>query len=57
MRGGEAKRILLKVSNSKEEAQIRFRDIKLAAGIDEDCNEDSVKPPTSTGEGCGKSCY
>ena len=53
MRGrlGEAKRILLKVSNSKEEAQIRFRDIKLAAGIDEDCNEDSIKPPTSTGGG------
>ena len=53
MRGrlGEAKRILLKVSSSKEEAQIRFRDIKLAAGIDEDCNEDSVKPPTSTGSG------
>ena len=53
MRGrlGEAKRILLKVSNSKEEAQIRFRDIKLTAGIDEDCNEDSVKPPTSTGGG------
>ena len=53
MRGrlGEAKRILLKVSNSKEEAQIRFRDIKLAARIDEDYNEDSVKPPTSTGGG------
>ena len=51
MRGrlGEAKRILLIVSNSKEEAQIRFRDIKLAVGIDEDCNQDSVKPPTSTG--------
>ena len=51
VRLGEAKRILLKVSNSKEEAQIRFRDIKLTSGIDEDSNEDSVKPPTSTGGG------
>ncbi|CAN0919471.1 Probable polyol transporter 3 [Linum grandiflorum] len=31
---GEAKSILLKVSNSKEEAENRFRDIKSVAGID-----------------------
>ncbi|POO02565.1 Sugar/inositol transporter [Trema orientale] len=36
---GEAKEILLQVSNSAEEAGVRFRDIKVAAGIDENCND------------------
>ncbi|CAN0861972.1 Probable polyol transporter 6 [Linum grandiflorum] len=40
---GEAKRILLLVSNSKEEAENRFRDIKIAAGIDPNCEEKTVK--------------
>ncbi|KAJ4842035.1 putative polyol transporter 3 [Turnera subulata] len=51
---GEAKRILLKVSNSKEEAEARLRDIKIAAGIDEFCTDEIVKldPETkSHGEG------
>lgn len=36
---GDAKKILLQVSNTKEEAEARFRDIKTAAGIDENCLE------------------
>ncbi|XVF62011.1 hypothetical protein PTKIN_Ptkin08bG0182200 [Pterospermum kingtungense] len=43
---GEAKKILLLVSNTEEEAESRFRDIKVAAGIDPNCNEDVVKPPS-----------
>jgi len=38
----DAKHILLKVSNTKEEAQSRLQDIKLAVGIDLDCNDDFV---------------
>ncbi|KDP27565.1 hypothetical protein JCGZ_20028 [Jatropha curcas] len=45
---GEAKRALLDVSNSKEEAEARFRDIKVAAGIDVNCNEEFVKLPKNT---------
>lgn len=37
---GEARKILLQVCDSKEEAEIRMRDIKMAAGIDEACNDD-----------------
>lgn len=50
-----AEKILLLVSNSKEEAQTRFRDIKIAAGIDENCSEDSIKlPQNSRGKGVWK---
>ncbi|RVW26603.1 hypothetical protein VitviT2T_005494 [Vitis vinifera] len=45
---GDAEKILLRVSNTREEAETRYRDIKIAAGIDEDCNEDVVKPPSNT---------
>ncbi|CAN0919467.1 Probable polyol transporter 3 [Linum grandiflorum] len=38
---GEAKSILLKVSNSKEEAENRFRDIKSVAGIDPKCEAET----------------
>ncbi|XP_062154403.1 probable polyol transporter 6 [Alnus glutinosa] len=52
---GDAKKVLLLVSNSKEEAEARFRDIKTAAGIDENCQEDVVKLPTTVrGEGVWK---
>ncbi|EEF30971.1 sugar transporter, putative [Ricinus communis] len=52
---GEAKKVLLKVSNSEEEAEVRFRDIKVAAGIDKNCNDDFVKPTQKThGEGVWK---
>ncbi|PHT28001.1 putative polyol transporter 6 [Capsicum baccatum] len=40
---GEAKKILYKVSNTPEEAEIRFRDIKEAMGIDVNCDEDVVQ--------------
>ncbi|XWS29313.1 hypothetical protein CRYUN_Cryun24cG0018300 [Craigia yunnanensis] len=42
----DARKILLLVSNSKEEAESRFQDIKVAAGIDANCIEDIVKPPS-----------
>ncbi|KAM7520219.1 hypothetical protein LguiB_019181 [Lonicera macranthoides] len=52
---GEGKKILYKVSNSKEEAESRFRDIKMAAGISEDCEEEVVKlPENAHGEGVWK---
>jgi sugar porter (SP) family MFS transporter len=52
---GDAKKVLLLVSNSKEEAEARFRDIKAAAGIDENCLEDVVKLSGKTrGEGVWK---
>ncbi|KAM1174586.1 hypothetical protein ACFX19_027693 [Malus domestica] len=51
----EAKKTLLLVCNSKEEAELRFRDILVAAGIDENCNEDVVKVSNTTrGEGAWK---
>ncbi|XP_058214151.1 polyol transporter 5-like [Rhododendron vialii] len=40
---GEAKRILDKTSDSKEEAQLRLNEIKEAAGIPEECNDDVVQ--------------
>ncbi|PSS30816.1 Polyol transporter like [Actinidia chinensis var. chinensis] len=52
---GDAKSILLRVSNSKEEAEIRFSDIKAAAGIPENCTDDTIKLSTQTrGEGVWK---
>ncbi|XVE82653.1 hypothetical protein DITRI_Ditri16bG0023300 [Diplodiscus trichospermus] len=43
----DAMDVLLLVSNSKEEAESRFQDIKIAAGIDVNCTEHVVKPPSS----------
>ena len=40
---GDAKTVLDKTSDTKEEAQIRLADIKEAAGIPEDCTDDIVK--------------
>ncbi|WOH13805.1 hypothetical protein DCAR_0933316 [Daucus carota subsp. sativus] len=47
MRGrlGEARYVLEKTSDSKEEAQQRLDDIKEAAGIPEECNDDIVEVP------------
>lgn len=54
---GDAKKVLLKISNTPEEANLRFKEIKVAAGIDDDTSEqnDVVKPPeNSHGEGVWK---
>ncbi|GMP38033.1 hypothetical protein CsSME_00009453 [Camellia sinensis var. sinensis] len=49
---GDAKRVLDKTSDSKAEAQLRLADIKEAAGIPEECNDDVVPvPKRSHGEG------
>lgn len=40
---GEASEIMFKITNTKDEAESRLRDIKLAAGIDENCRDDFVK--------------
>ncbi|TYK02746.1 polyol transporter 5-like [Cucumis melo var. makuwa] len=53
---GEAKKVLDKTSDSKEEALIRLADIKQAAGIPEECNDDivSVAKKSTHGEGVWK---
>ncbi|KAI4327579.1 hypothetical protein L6164_020019 [Bauhinia variegata] len=52
---GGAKKVLKQISNTPEEAEHRFRDIKIAAGIDENCQDDVVKvPENSKGEGVWK---
>ncbi|KAF8406413.1 hypothetical protein HHK36_008500 [Tetracentron sinense] len=52
---GEAKRVLLQVCNTKEESELRLREIKTAAGIHESCTDDIVKLPRKTrGEGVWK---
>lgn len=49
---GDAKRVLDKTSDSKKEAQERLADIKSAAGIPLDCNDDIVQvEKKSHGEG------
>ncbi|XP_052180271.1 putative polyol transporter 1 [Diospyros lotus] len=40
---GDAKRILDRTSDSKEEAQLRLADIKEVAGIPQECNDDVVQ--------------
>lgn len=50
----EAKKVLLQVSNSEHEAQVRFSDIKLAAGIDENSTDDNVKVQNSNGQNIWK---
>ncbi|MBH0219746.1 MFS transporter, partial [Listeria monocytogenes] len=52
---GDAKKVLDKTSDSKEEAQLRLADIKEAAGIPEHCNDDIVQvSKKSHGEGVWK---
>ncbi|KAI6684816.1 hypothetical protein NL676_030729 [Syzygium grande] len=49
---GDAKVVLARTSDSKEEAALRLIDIKGAASIPDECNEDVVKvTKRSTGEG------
>ncbi|KAM5576208.1 putative polyol transporter 6 [Rosa sericea] len=55
---GEAKKVLELVSNTKQEAQVRFRDIKIAIGIDENTDDDVVKHRTNNrGEGVWKELF
>ncbi|OWM83802.1 hypothetical protein CDL15_Pgr004233 [Punica granatum] len=42
---GDAKRVLHKTSDSKEEAELRLVDIKEAAGIPQQCEDDVVQVP------------
>ncbi|XP_028760373.1 probable polyol transporter 6 [Neltuma alba] len=60
MRGrvSETKQVLLQISNTKEEAERRFQEIKLAAGIVDD-EQDSVQAPYETGrrEGAFKELF
>ncbi|KAI7742131.1 hypothetical protein M8C21_003535 [Ambrosia artemisiifolia] len=52
---GDAKRVLDRTSDSLEESKLRLADIKEAAGIPEDCNEDVVQvSKRSHGEGIWK---
>ncbi|KAL2348493.1 hypothetical protein Fmac_002493 [Flemingia macrophylla] len=52
-RVGEARKVLLLVSNTKEEAEQRLREIKVAAGIDEKCTQDVVEVPKKNRSGSG----
>lgn len=52
---GDAKKVLDKTSDSKEESRLRLADIKEAAGIPEDCHDDIVQvSKQSHGEGVWK---
>ncbi|XP_004509296.1 probable polyol transporter 6 [Cicer arietinum] len=50
---GKARKVLLKVTNSSEEAELRFNDIKIAAGLDQNCNDENVKLPQRAHHGEG----
>ncbi|KAI3665498.1 hypothetical protein L6452_44125 [Arctium lappa] len=51
----DAKNVLSKVSNTKAEAESRLQDIRLAAGIDPDCNDDYITLSQNTrGQGVWK---
>ncbi|KAH9663232.1 putative polyol transporter 6 [Citrus sinensis] len=55
---GDAKKVLLLVCNSTEEADRRLHDIKIAAGFDPNCNEDYLKPSKhSRGKGVWKELF
>ncbi|KAL2348498.1 hypothetical protein Fmac_002498 [Flemingia macrophylla] len=58
-RVGDARKVLLLVSNTKEEAEQRLREIKGAVGIDENCALDivHVSKKTSSGEGALKELF
>lgn len=52
---GDAKKVMLKVCDTEEESDLRLREIKLAAGIDERCTDDIVKlPKMNRGKGVWK---
>ncbi|KAK7367428.1 hypothetical protein VNO80_09440 [Phaseolus coccineus] len=50
-RVGEARKVLLIISNTKEEAEQRLKEIKGAVGIDENCSLDIVEVPKKTRSG------
>ncbi|XP_027346225.1 probable polyol transporter 3 [Abrus precatorius] len=52
---GNAKKVLLQVSNSTQEAELRFREIKVAVGFDENCDDEiaNVKHPQGSRNGEG----
>ncbi|KAJ1398447.1 Sugar/inositol transporter [Sesbania bispinosa] len=52
-RVGEARKVLLLVSNTKEEAEQRLKEIKATVGIDENCTQDIVQVPKKTRSGGG----
>ncbi|KAJ8767192.1 hypothetical protein K2173_013589 [Erythroxylum novogranatense] len=55
---GDAKRVLDRTSDSREEAQLRLLAIKEAAGIPEDCNDDIVQVnKKSHGEGVWRELF
>nr|KYP66736.1 putative polyol transporter 3 [Cajanus cajan] len=52
-RVGEARKVLLLVSNTKEEAEQRLKEIKVAVGIDENCALDIVQVSRKSRSGGG----
>lgn len=54
---GEAKKVLYKISDSKEEAQQRLDDIKEITGISLDCNDDIVSVTKVQGKGVWKELF
>lgn len=55
---GDARVVLHKTSDSKEEAELRLADIKFAAGIPEECTDDVVKVnKRSHGEGVWRELF
>ncbi|KAL2348494.1 hypothetical protein Fmac_002494 [Flemingia macrophylla] len=52
-RVGEARRVLLLVSNTKEEAEQQLKGIKVVVGIDENCALDIVQVPRKICSGGG----
>ncbi|XP_061341730.1 probable polyol transporter 6 [Gastrolobium bilobum] len=52
-RVGEARKVLLLVSNTKEEAEQRLKEIKTVVGIDENCTQDIVHVHKKTSSGGG----
>ncbi|XP_061357243.1 probable polyol transporter 6 [Gastrolobium bilobum] len=51
---GKAKKVLYQVSNTTQEAELRFKEIKVAAGFDENCNDEIVMKKSNHGEGVWK---
>ncbi|CAL5212535.1 unnamed protein product [Lathyrus oleraceus] len=54
---GEAKKVLQKISDSKEEAQQRLTDIKEIIGISSDCDDDIVSVTKVQGKGVWKEIF
>ncbi|KAM7250983.1 hypothetical protein ACFE04_022866 [Oxalis oulophora] len=55
---GDAKRVLDKTSNSKEESQLRLSEIKEAAGIPQECQDDVVEvPKQNKGQGVWRELF